>query len=69
MTLTQIINAMRDAKVFDAGVLAVKTNNLDNLSMLVAVATGKALRDMALYDIYTELNKYNPQTVELDLGW
>ena len=57
MTLTQIITAMRDAKVFDAGVLAVKMNNLDNLSMLVAVATGKALRDMALYDIYTELNK------------
>ena len=69
MTLSQIISAMQDAKVFDAGVLAVKTNNLDNLSMLVAVATGKALRDMALYDIYTELNKYNPQTVELDLGW
>ena len=69
MTVEQIISLMRDAKVFDAGVLAVETGNLDNLSMLVAVATGKAMRDMELYDIYNELNKYNPQTVDLGLGW
>ena len=59
MTLKQIISAMQDAKVFEAGILAVQTHNLDNLSMLVAVATGKALRDMELYDIYNELNKHN----------
>ena len=69
MTVEQIISLMRDAKVFEAGVLAVDKGNLDNLSMLVAVATGKAMRDMELYDIYNELNKYNPQTVDLGLGW
>ena len=69
MTVDQIINAMHDAKVFEAGKLAVETNNLDNLSMLVAVATGKALMQFELYDIYNALNKYNPQPVNLDLGF
>lgn len=69
MTVDQIINAMKAAKVFEAGKLAVETNNLDNLSMLVAVATGEALLQFELYDIYNALNKYNPQPVALDLGF
>ena len=69
MTVDQIINAMKAAKVFEAGKLAVETNNLDNLSMLVAVATGKALMQFELYDIYNALDKYNPQPVALDLGF
>ena len=55
MTVDQIINAMHDAKVFEAGKLAVETNNLDNLSMLVAVATGEALLQFELYEIYSAL--------------
>ena len=69
MTVDQIINAMKAAKVFEAGKLAVETNNVDNLSMLVAVATGEALMQFELYDIYNALNKYNPQPVALDLGF
>lgn len=69
MTVDQIINAMKDAKVFEASKLAVETNNVDNLSMLVAVATGKALMQFELYDIYNALDKYNPQPVALDLGF
>ena len=69
MQVDQIINAMRDAKVFEAGKLVVEAGNLDNLSMLVAVATGQAMRDMELYEVYNALSKYNPQPVDLELGW
>jgi len=76
MQVEQIINAMHDAKVFEAGKLAVEAGNLDNLSMLVAVATGQALMQFELYDIYNALEKHdrlawhqNPQPVTLDLDF
>ena len=55
MTANEIIKAMQDAKVYEAAKLQAATANWDNLSLLTAVATGKALLQFELYEIYTAL--------------
>jgi hypothetical protein len=55
MDVNSIIEALQNAKLYEAAKMQVQTSNIDNLSMLVAVATGKALRTMELYEVYTEL--------------
>lgn len=42
MNVNDTIQALKDALVYDAFVANVNSFNVDNLSMLVAVATGKA---------------------------
>lgn len=55
MNTTEIIQALHTAKVYEAAKQQVTTVNVDNLSMLVAVATGKALRTNALFDVFEAL--------------
>lgn len=42
MNVNEIIKALKMALVYDAFVMNAKATNLDNMKMLVAVATGKA---------------------------
>jgi hypothetical protein len=53
MQTTEIIIALQNAKLFDAAKL--QCGNVDNLSMLVAVATGKVASYSELYELYSEL--------------
>jgi hypothetical protein len=53
MTTEQIITALQDAKLFEAAKL--QCGNVDNMSMLVAVATGKVATYSELYELYREL--------------
>ena len=55
MTTEQIIQAMHQAKVYEAANMQARTGTIDNLSMLVAVATGLALRHGELYDVFNAL--------------
>lgn len=55
MTTEQIIKAMHEAKVYEAANMQVRTGTIDNLSMLIAVATGLALRHGELYEVYKAL--------------
>ncbi len=53
MQITEIITALQNAKLFEAAKL--QCGNVDNMSMLVAVATGKVATYSELYELYTEL--------------
>lgn len=53
MQIEQIITALHNAKLFDAAKL--QCGNVDNLSMLVAVATGKVAAYNELYELYRHL--------------
>lgn len=53
MSIEQIIIALHNAKLFDAAKL--QCGNVDNMSMLVAVATGKVATYNELYDLYRQL--------------
>jgi hypothetical protein len=55
MTTEQIIQAMHDAKVYEAANMQARTGTIDNISMLVAVATGLALRGSELYEVLSAL--------------
>jgi hypothetical protein len=53
MQTTEIIIALQTAKLYEAAKL--QCGNVDNMSMLVAVATGKVATYSELYALYTEL--------------
>ena len=55
MTTEQIIKAMHEAKVYEAANMQARTGTIDNISMLVAVATGLALRHSELYEVMSAL--------------
>lgn len=55
MNTNEIIKAMHEAKVYDAANMQARAGSLDNLSMLVAVATGLALRHSELYEVFNAL--------------
>jgi len=53
MQIEQIITALHNAKVYEAAKL--QCDNVDNLSMLVAVATGKVATYNELYELFRKL--------------
>jgi hypothetical protein len=53
MKTEYIITALQDTKLYDAAKL--QCGNVDNLSMLVAVATGKVATYNELYELYSQL--------------
>lgn len=53
MTIEQIIVALQNAKLYEAAKL--QCNNIDNMSMLVAVATGEVATYNELYELYLQL--------------
>lgn len=53
MTIEQIIVALQNAKLLEAAKL--QCGNVDNMSMLVAVATGKVATYNELYELYRQL--------------
>jgi hypothetical protein len=53
MQTTEIIIALQTAKLYEAAKL--QCGNVDNMSMLVAVATGKVATYSELYELYREL--------------
>lgn len=55
MNTTEIIQALHTAKVYEAAKQQSAEVNVDNLSMLVAVATGKALRTNDLFAVISAL--------------
>ena len=55
MNTTEIIQALHTAKVYEAAKQQIAVVNVDNLSMLVAVATGKALRTNDLFAVFEAL--------------
>jgi len=56
MTTNYIISALQKAKLYDAAKLqSGSIGNVDNLSMLVAVATGKVATYNELYELYNAL--------------
>ena len=54
MNTTIIIKALHDKKLYDAAKLQL--NNIDNLSMLIAVATGIVMSYNMLYEVHKELS-------------
>ena len=55
MTTNDIIQALHTAKVYEAAKQQVATGTVDNIRMLVAVATGVALRTNPLQEVYNAL--------------
>ena len=55
MSTNDIIKAMHEAKVYEAANMQARTGTIDNISMLVAVATGLALRHSELYEVFKAL--------------
>ena len=53
MKTEYIITALQDAKLYEAAKL--QCGNVDNMSMLVAVATGKVATYSELYELYSQL--------------
>ena len=53
MQIDQIIVALQNAKLLEAAKL--QCDNVDNMSMLVAVATGKVATYNELYVLYRQL--------------
>jgi hypothetical protein len=53
MQVQEIINALHNSKLFDAA--QMQCGNVDNMSMLVAVATGKVATYSELYELYEQL--------------
>jgi hypothetical protein len=53
MQTIEIIAALQNAKLYEAAKL--QCGNVDNMSMLVAVATGKVATYNELYELYREL--------------
>lgn len=53
MQIEQIIAALNNAKLYEAAKL--QCDNIDNLSMLVAVATGKVATYNELYELFRQL--------------
>lgn len=56
MQTTEIIIALQTAKLYEAAKL--QCGNVDNMSMLVAVATGKVATYSELYELYRELTAW-----------
>ena len=54
MKIEDIIIALQNAKLYDAAKL--QCGNVDNMSMLVAVATGKVATYSELYELYNQLS-------------
>ncbi len=57
MQTQQIIIALQNAKLYEAAKLQCENVNIDNLSMLVAVATQTVASINSLYELFTELSK------------
>lgn len=55
MQIDQIITALQNAKLLEAAKL--QCDNVDNMSMLVAVATGKVATYNELYELYRQLTE------------
>lgn len=53
MQIEQIITALQTAKLYEAAKLQCENVNIDNLSMLVAIATGKVATIKELFAVYT----------------
>ena len=53
MQINEIITALQNAKLYEAAKL--QCGNVDNMSMLVAVATGKVATYSELYELYSQL--------------
>lgn len=53
MQTEQLITALHNAKLYDAAKLQCENVNIDSLSMLVAVATGKVATTKELFAVYT----------------
>jgi hypothetical protein len=53
MQITDIITAFQNAKLYEAAKL--QCGNVDNMSMLVAIATGKVATYSELYELYSQL--------------
>jgi hypothetical protein len=53
MQINEIIIALQNAKLYEAAKL--QCGNVDNMSMLVAVATGKVATYSELYELYSQL--------------
>ena len=53
MQIEQIITALHNAKLYDAAKLQCGFVNIDNLSMLVAIATGKVATTKELFAVFT----------------
>jgi hypothetical protein len=53
MQITDIITALHNAKLYEAAKL--QCGNVYNMSMLVAVATGKVATYSELYELYNQL--------------
>ena len=53
MQTEYIITALQNAKLYEAAKL--QCGNVDNMSMLVAVATGKVATYSELYELYSQL--------------
>ena len=51
MTNQEIIQALKDTLVFDAFVVQANKYNQDNLSMLLAIATGKVFKSSQIWEI------------------
>lgn len=59
MQIEQIIIALQTAKLYEAAKLQCDNVNIDNLSMLVAVATQQVASIKSLYDLFSELSETN----------
>ena len=55
MQIEQIITALHNAKLYEAAKLQCDNINVDNLSMLVAVATGSAIKINDLFALYERI--------------
>jgi hypothetical protein len=53
MQIEQIITALHNAKLYEAAKLQCGFTNIDNLKMLVAIATGKVATIKELFAVYT----------------
>ena len=57
MQTEQIIIALQTAKLYEAAKLQCDNVNIDNLSMLVAVATQHVASNNSLYELFSKLTK------------
>jgi len=55
MNTTEIIQALHTAKVYEAAKQQVVNGSVDNLLMLISVATGVVLRSNDLQEVYNAL--------------
>ena len=51
MATDQAIQALKDAQLYDAFIQQINSGSVDNLSMLLAVATGLVFRQRQIFEI------------------